>query len=135
MIFFDVEARSQQLEPELTSKFCGYARIALDQLLFISNGEPDNNKTSHLERVFKKVGCDRSNLNYFITGDVSTDLLQASLQQSNLRTEDLQCLEPPELRLPAGQHVHCLGGRHRVLALRKYNPSATWWPVKLYVGR
>ncbi|KAI0006644.1 hypothetical protein F4779DRAFT_620384 [Xylariaceae sp. FL0662B] len=61
MVFFDVKAQSQQLEPELTSKFCGYA------------------KTSHLQRAFEKVGCDRHNPNRFISGDISAAVLQASL--------------------------------------------------------
>ncbi|KAI1416950.1 hypothetical protein F5Y13DRAFT_204306 [Hypoxylon sp. FL1857] len=133
MIAFDVEARSKLLDKELTSKFCGYAKIALDQLFFGWDEDPDEKKIDHLQRIFKQVGCDRRNPSHFLSGSIPTGVLQASLQQSNLNQHDLQNPEPPELRLPAGQQVHCLGGRHRVLALRKHNPSATWWSVKLYI--
>ncbi|RYP14048.1 hypothetical protein DL767_010445 [Monosporascus sp. MG133] len=133
MVFFSLAARSKHLNAELSSRFCGNAKIALDQLEFDSNEEPDEKKISHLQRVFKGVGCDRLNPNNFISGNISADVLQASLQQSNRNVADLRSLEPPDLRLPAGQRVHCLSGRHRVIALRKYNPAATWWPVKLYV--
>ncbi|KAI0423579.1 hypothetical protein F5Y09DRAFT_327003 [Xylaria sp. FL1042] len=133
MVSFSLETRSKHLNAELSTKFCGNAKIALNQLAFDSDEEPDEKKTDHLQRVFKRVGCDRLNPNHFIPGNISEGVLEASLQQSNRNADDLRSLEPPELRLPAGQHVQCLGGRHRVLALRKHNPSATWWPVKLYV--
>ncbi|RYP02626.1 hypothetical protein DL764_005708 [Monosporascus ibericus] len=133
MVFFSLAARSKHLNAELSSKYCGNAKIALDQLDFDSNEEPDKKKIIHLQRVFKGVGCDRLNPNHFISGNISADVLQASLQQSNRNAHDLRSLEPPDLRLPAGQRVYCPSGLHRVIALKKHKPAATWWPVKLYV--
>ncbi|KAI1655472.1 hypothetical protein F4813DRAFT_367122 [Daldinia decipiens] len=132
-MFFNIETQSKQLDAELKSKFSGYAKVALDLLSFDTGEEPDEERIRHLQRVFKRVGCDRYNPNNYISGTISADVLHASLKQSNLRPGDLKGRELPELRLPAGQQIRCLGGRHRILALRKYNRSASWWPIKLFV--
>lgn len=135
MVYFNPETRSRKLNGELSTKYCGNAKIALSQLDFDPGEEADEKKISHLQRVFQQVGCDRQNPNHFISGTIPENVLQASLQCSHRNADDLRRPEPPELRLPAGQRIQCLDGYHRILALNKLNRNITWWPVKLYIGK
>ncbi|KAI1192075.1 hypothetical protein F5B17DRAFT_379380 [Nemania serpens] len=132
MAYFNLEARSQKLNAEISSKFQGTAKISLDCLFFDPEGELSKEKTSRLVDIFKQEGCDRLNDSHAIPGNVTADLLSASLRQSNLSTADLRGSEPPALRLPTGMHVSCLYGRHRVEALRRLGHLSPWWTVKLY---
>ncbi|KAK6843375.1 hypothetical protein PG987_004235 [Apiospora arundinis] len=133
MVYFNPETRSRKLNGELSTKYCGNAKIALSQLHFDPGEEADEKKISHLQRVFQQVGCDRQNPNHFISGTIPENVLQASLQYSHRNADDLRSPEPPELRLPAGQRIQCLDGYHRILALGKFNRNITWWPVRLYI--
>ncbi|KAI0398861.1 hypothetical protein F4802DRAFT_591745 [Xylaria palmicola] len=133
MAYFDVEARSRQLNAEISSKFQGTAKISLDCLFFDPEGEVNKEKTNRLVEIFKLEGCDRLSDSHALPGNITADLLSASLQQSNLSTADLRGSEPPVLRLPVGTHVSCLHGRHRVEALRQWRHLSSWWTVKLYV--
>ncbi|KAK5633455.1 hypothetical protein RRF57_009169 [Xylaria bambusicola] len=133
MAYFDLEARSQQLNAEISSKFQGTAKIASDCLFFDPEGELNKKKTNCLINIFKREGCDRLSDSYAIPGNITADLLSALLRQSNLSTADLRGSEPPVLRLPKGTHVSCLHGKHRIEALRQSRHLSPWWTVKLYV--
>jgi hypothetical protein len=125
MVFFNLDARSRRINNEKSAKFCGNAKIDINQLHFEWDEDPNKNKISHIQNIFKNVGCDRINSKHFIPGNISASLLAASLEYSNLSRHDLLKPEPPELRLPPQKHVQCMKGGHRILALRKYNPHAT----------
>ncbi|KAI0810062.1 hypothetical protein GGR55DRAFT_689243 [Xylaria sp. FL0064] len=133
MAYFNLEARSRQLNAEISSKFQGTAKISLDCLLFDPEGESNKEKTNRLVEIFKREGCDRLNDSHAIPGNITADLLSASLRQSNLSTADLRGPEPPTLHLPMGMHIHCFHGKHRVEALRQLKRFSLWWTVKLYV--
>lgn len=135
MAILSLEAQSRQLNTEIASKFRGTAKISLECLLFDPEEELDRRKTDHLVRIFKQGGCDRLNPNHFIPGVISQDVLRASLEKSNLDAQGLQSPQPPTLVLPPGTRVKCLQGRHRIEALRRLTHLATWWTIKLYVGK
>ncbi|KAI0525803.1 hypothetical protein F5B22DRAFT_633212 [Xylaria bambusicola] len=134
MAYFDLEARSRQLNAEILSKFQGTAKIASDCLFFDPEGEMNKEKTNRLVDIFKREGCDRLSDSHAIPGNITANLLSAALRHSNLSTADLRGSEPPVLRLPKGTHVSCLHGKHRVEALRRSRHLSPWWTVKLYVA-
>lgn len=132
MAHFNLEARSQQLNAEISSKFLGTARVSLDCLLFNLDGESNEEKANRLVEIFKREGCDRLNDSYAIPGAIAAESLSASLHQSNLTAADLRSPEPPFLRLPMDTYVRCFYGRHCVEALRRLKRISPWWTVKLY---
>lgn len=134
MAFLSLEAQSRQLNTEIASKFQGSAKISLECLRFDPE-ELDKKKIDHLVRVFKQRGCDRLNPIHFISGVISGNSLRESLEWSNLDAQMLRSPEPPILSLPPGRHIKCLQGKHRIEALKKLTHLATWWTVRLYVGK
>ncbi|KAI0536656.1 hypothetical protein GGR58DRAFT_380328 [Xylaria digitata] len=126
MAYFDLEARSRQLNAEILLKFQGTVKIFLDCFFFDLEGELNKEKTNRLIEIFKREGCDRLNDSHAISGNITADLLSASLRQSNLSMVDLCGPEPPTPRLPTGMHVCCFHGKHRVKALQQLKHSSLW---------
>ncbi|KAI0200860.1 hypothetical protein F4808DRAFT_142025 [Astrocystis sublimbata] len=119
MAYFNQEARSQQLNAEISSKYQGTARIYLDSLFFDPERDSGKKKTNRLIKIFKREGYDRLNAGHAIPGTIIADWLSASLQQAFLSTADLRSPEPPLLSLPTGVYIHYIHGKHRIEALRQ----------------
>ncbi|KAI0817594.1 hypothetical protein GGR55DRAFT_27045 [Xylaria sp. FL0064] len=100
---------------------------------FRPGGGVKQGKTNRFVDIFKREGCDRLSDSYAISGNITADLLSASLRQSNLSTADLRGPELPVLCFPKGTHVSCLYGKHRIEALRRSIYLSLWWTVKLYI--
>jgi hypothetical protein len=134
MAYLSREARLNRLNDEICSKSQGTAKVDLNSLKF-GKKEPDKDNVNRLMNIYKLEGCNRSNPLHFIPGDISEEVLQASLNLSNLTIDDLRSSEPPTLYLPPGTQVTCLNGHHRVAALRESRYLHPWWTIRLYVGK
>ncbi|KAI0907711.1 hypothetical protein F4823DRAFT_602012 [Ustulina deusta] len=68
MAYFDLEARSRQLNAEISSKFQGTVKIASDCLFFDPEGELNKEKINRLVDIFKREKCDRLSDSHAIPG-------------------------------------------------------------------
>ncbi|KAK5111090.1 hypothetical protein LTR85_012265 [Meristemomyces frigidus] len=103
----------------------GIGRVKLSQLRFEPGvRDTDEKNVERLRLVFHTEGCHREDPTNFIPALVSKDDLGPAWVGSD---------KPQDLQLPAGQALHCLHGKHRVLAARRIlRANDQWWTVTLY---
>ncbi|KAF4998780.1 hypothetical protein FDECE_11708 [Fusarium decemcellulare] len=133
-----LDALSKDIIIEKRQKFQGIVRVRIEDLIFAPDDSPcdcniDEKKVARLKHVFVTEGCDRTNPQNFILGEIPRGVLQAAIQQSNLTPESLRDNEePPMLYLPRGTSIRCAQGRSRAKAILDIQKLGCWWPIELY---
>ncbi|KAM5358834.1 hypothetical protein ACJZ2D_014932 [Fusarium nematophilum] len=133
-----LDALSKDIIIEKKQKFQGVVRVRIEDLAFAPDDSPcdcniNEQKVARLKRVFETEGCDRTNPQNFILGEIPEDILQEAIKRSNLTPESLRDKEePPVLYLPRGTYVRCTQGRSRAKAILDIQKLGCWWPIELY---
>lgn len=112
---------SNSQTPAAQAFLLGQARVRIEDLRFDSGvRDYDEKNVNRLARIYALEGCCRDERANYIPAVVSRDAIRQTGYNG-------------ELEIAAGTAVHCLHGKHRVLAARKVLPVRDqWWTVAVY---
>ena len=136
----ELEAQSVAANAESAAKFCGWAKIPTNSLLFYPDFAcarviSQRDKVERLKRIFSEEGCHRQSTCFCIPGDIDTLSFREALTISGVTENDLRRREdPPRIFLPTGSFIKCAYGSSRVHALEQIQPHDQWWTIELHRG-
>ena len=129
--------QSQRIEKERLYRCLGTVSVSLDFLSFPHSTDLDLENVDRLEKLFRDDGACRPHAAYNrIPALINNRDLQQCLSLSGISAGDLTPCDSrvyPDLSIPAGLHLECLRGRHRIeAASRVLAGGRRKWVVDLY---
>ncbi|EMC97300.1 hypothetical protein BAUCODRAFT_130484 [Baudoinia panamericana UAMH 10762] len=108
--------------------FLGHFTVALEDVEFETGvRDYDVANVDRLHSIFRTEGCHRTDPLHFVPAIIPKHQIDTALR-------DRQSIQ--RLHLPAGIKLHCLHGKHRVLAAKRFFPKQEqWWTATLYDAR
>jgi hypothetical protein len=132
--------QERKLAEEHDRFFLGSARVDMDALQFVEPcfREFDEKNLERLLDAYEREGCFRMESGYHIPATIDQQALSSALVAAHSSTDALLCRDSsrwPKLTFPREFRLHCLHGRHRIEAGRRYLSSYDrWWIVDLYAN-
>lgn len=134
------ERRAEAIETERAAKFCGVAKVHVDQLTFdeLQEREHDAINQDFLVECFRRRGCVPWDPLFHIPAVVERRDLESAMSQQRLAPMSLfgrDLAQTPAVRFASGVSVRCLLGRHRIDAAREcLKKDQQWWFIEIYAS-
>lgn len=141
ILSMNLQVRAERLQQGLfvgtEECFKGSARVKISSIC-LPNDQPravDQRNVQRLKEIFRREGCLPNNPLHHVPVLVSISDLENSLQQAQVKLEDLRSQYNPPTLVFGSKILECLHGKHRLLAGDDYlAPKDKYWVVDLYVN-
>ncbi|CAM1508792.1 Fc.00g056400.m01.CDS01 [Cosmosporella sp. VM-42] len=133
-----LNALTKDVLNEKERKYQGFVKVKIEDLVFAPDDTScdcnvNSEKVAQLGRIFETEGCNRTDPQNFILGEITQNVLQEAMELSNLTTENLRDRgEPCMLYLPPHAFIRCANGRSRAKAILDIGRFGRWWTIELY---